>query len=109
MVSATRVPNNLATSYRATGSIGVSRVVDRLIAPSAHYLASSGIGSARLQLSCSPCLADLLDRAYQDGGRGFHRVSLPCQHNLPGDARRLVGQRHRGQLRRLALEKLDKP
>jgi hypothetical protein len=30
-----------------------------LITPSAHYLASSGIGSARLQLSCSPCLADL--------------------------------------------------
>jgi hypothetical protein len=29
------------------------------ITPSAHYLASSGISSARLQLSCSPCLADL--------------------------------------------------
>jgi hypothetical protein len=33
----------------ATGSIGVSRVVDRMITPSAHHLASSGIGSARLQ------------------------------------------------------------
>ena len=43
----------------AIGFLGVSRVVDRLITPSAHYLASSGIGSARLQLSCSPCLADL--------------------------------------------------
>jgi hypothetical protein len=32
---------------------------DRSITPSAHSLASSGIGSARLQLSCSPCLADL--------------------------------------------------
>jgi hypothetical protein len=30
-----------------------------LITPSAHYLASSGISSARLQLSCSPWLADL--------------------------------------------------
>jgi hypothetical protein len=37
----------------------ISLVVDRLITPSAHYLASSGISSARLQLSCSPCLADL--------------------------------------------------
>jgi hypothetical protein len=33
----------------ATGFIGVSHVVDRLITPSAHHLASSGIGSARLQ------------------------------------------------------------
>jgi hypothetical protein len=33
--------------------------VDRLITPSAPHLASSGIGSARLHLSCSPCLADL--------------------------------------------------
>ena len=41
------------------GGFGVSRVVDRLITPSARYLASSGIGSARLQFSCSPCLADL--------------------------------------------------
>ena len=44
---------------KAIGSIGVSRVVDRSITPSAHYLASSGIGSARLQFSCSPCLANL--------------------------------------------------
>jgi len=35
------------------------RVVDRSITPSARFLASSGIGSARLQASCSPCLADL--------------------------------------------------
>jgi hypothetical protein len=34
---------------RATGFSGVSRVVDRLITPSALHLASSGIGSARLQ------------------------------------------------------------
>src|SRR5258708_13764101 len=59
MVSATRVPNNRATFEGAIGSVGVSRVEDRLITPTAHYLASSGIGSARLQFSCSPCLADL--------------------------------------------------
>jgi hypothetical protein len=33
--------------------------MDRLIAPSAHHLASSGIGSARWQFRCSPCLANL--------------------------------------------------
>jgi hypothetical protein len=43
----------------AITGIGVPRVMDRLITPSAHYLASSGIGSARLQFHCSPCLADL--------------------------------------------------
>jgi hypothetical protein len=59
MVSATRVPNKQATWWKAIGTDGVPRVVDRLITPSAHYLASSGIGSARLQLNCSPCLADL--------------------------------------------------
>jgi hypothetical protein len=36
-----------------------SLVVDRLITPSAHCLASPGISSARLQWCCSPCLADL--------------------------------------------------
>ena len=59
MVSATRVPNSRATYEGAIAIFGVSRVVDRLITPSAHYLASSGIGSARLQSNCSPCLADL--------------------------------------------------
>jgi hypothetical protein len=49
----------LRPSKEAIGSIGVSRVVDRLITPSAHYLASSGIGPAWLQFSCSPCLANL--------------------------------------------------
>jgi hypothetical protein len=33
----------------AMGVSGLSRVVDRSITPSAPYLASSGIGSARLQ------------------------------------------------------------
>jgi hypothetical protein len=58
MVSAMKVPNRWATSWRATGECGMSLIGDRLITPSAH-LASSGIGSARLQVSCSPCLADL--------------------------------------------------
>jgi hypothetical protein len=55
----------------ATGFIGVSRVVDRSITPSAHYLASSGIGSARLQSSCSPCLADLYTATAKAAGTDF--------------------------------------
>src|ERR1700686_2123655 len=54
-----REPQTLQRPLAATGPHGVSRVLDRSITPSARYLASSGIGSARLQLSCSPCLADL--------------------------------------------------
>jgi hypothetical protein len=50
----------------AMGVHGVSRVVDRSITPSAHHLASSGIGSARLQFRCSPCLANLYAAATTD-------------------------------------------
>jgi putative transposase len=34
---------------------------------------------------------------------------FPCKHQLPSDTRDLIGQRHGGQLRRLALEKRGKP
>jgi hypothetical protein len=43
----------------ATETSGMSLVRDRLITPSALYPASSGAGSARLRLNCSPYLADL--------------------------------------------------
>jgi hypothetical protein len=49
MVSATRVPNTVTASWWAGGAGGFSLVEDRLITPSARCLASSGIGSARLQ------------------------------------------------------------
>ena len=52
------VQTPLRPSKGALGSIGVSCVVDRSITPSAPYLASSGIGSARSQFSCSQCLAN---------------------------------------------------
>ncbi len=45
-----------------------------------------------------------LGRTGRGGGRRRCGVGLPCQHQLPGDARHLVGQRYGGQLRRLALE-----
>ena len=97
MVSATRVPNNSATLCSGPWVRRSSHVVDRSITPSAHRLASSGIGSARLQLSCSPCLADL----YADGSAS--RGNFAGQHHLPGDARRFVGHRHGGQLGGLRL------
>jgi hypothetical protein len=55
----------------ASGKHGVSRVLDRLITPSARCLASSSIGSARLQLSCSPCLADLYAAPVKAAGADF--------------------------------------
>src|SRR3954453_21952127 len=107
MVSATRTPNILATSKRAIGSIGMFRVVDRSITPSAHYLASSGIGSARLQMSCSPCLADLLNGTNCRSRLGIGGVALARDHQLPRDAGCLVGECYSGQLWRLAREKFD--
>jgi hypothetical protein len=66
----------------AIGTDGVSRVVDRLITPSAHYLASSGIGSARLQFSCSPCLADLLTAPAEAAGADFAVYGSPVTSNF---------------------------
>ena len=43
--------------------------MDRLITPSAPHLASSGIGSARLHLGCSPCLADFWTALAEAAGR----------------------------------------
>ena len=47
--------------------------------------------------------------------RGVHScptdaiVGLAADHQLPGNARRLVGERHGGKLRRLALDKRCQP
>jgi hypothetical protein len=62
---------------KAVGTDGVSRVVDRLITPSAHSLASSGTGSARLQLDCSPYLADLRMASAETVENSVHRVWHP--------------------------------
>src|SRR3979411_1839263 len=42
-------------------------------------------------------------------GSGFRVLALACDPQLPGNASQFVGQRHGGQLRRLALEKLLDP
>src|SRR5207237_4415637 len=36
-------------------------------------------------------------------------VALAADHQLPGDARRLIGERHGGKLRRLALDERQQP
>jgi len=43
------------------------------------------------------------------GDRGCRGVGFSCPHQLPGNTCHLVGQRHRGQLRRLALEQRSQP
>jgi hypothetical protein len=61
------------------------------------YLAKTGIGSARLQFDCSPCLANLWAAPAKQ--RRISRFSFPCEHHLPGDAGGLVGQRKAASLR----------
>jgi hypothetical protein len=73
------------------------RCSSRLCVPEGRFV-SSGL----------PVSGQSLGRAHQGGG-GFRAVSFPCEHHLPGDARGLVGQRHSGQLRRLALGKCGQP
>src|SRR5580658_10664766 len=40
---------------------------------------------------------------------GHWVVALAADHDLPGDARRLVGESHRGKLGRLALQEVGQP
>ena len=72
--------------------------IDRTIC---SFLASSGIGSARLHSSCSPCLANLWAVPAEEGGHGFRRMGLACRYRLPPDGRRLHRPRdeHRMALR----------
>jgi hypothetical protein len=87
------------TLYRpltAGAFFGVSRMLDRSITPPTRFLASSA--SARHgQLLC--CLRGV------ESCNGFGRsVAFTADHEFPSDARVFVGQRHRSQFRRLALE-----
>src|SRR5208283_6216160 len=108
MVSAAKVPNNSATFigghwvYRSVPRRGsIDHTICSLSCKFWHRLSTVAV----LLL---PVSGQSLGRARQGGG-GFGVVSFPCQHHLPGDAGGLVGQRHGGQLRRLALEKFGQP
>src|SRR5271157_5307285 len=109
MVSAAKVPNNGTTFigghwvYRSVLCRGsIDHTICSLSCKFWHRLSTVAV---RLL----PVSGQSLDRACQGGGRGFRGVSFTGKHHLPGDARCLVGQRHGGQLRRLALEKRGKP
>jgi hypothetical protein len=70
-------------------------------------------GRARIWRRLGPVAVKLLPvpcRSLRRGGRRrFGDIALARDHQLPGDAGHLVGQRHGGQLRRLALETLGEP
>src|SRR5271169_513075 len=91
--------NQSERSRYAAGLPGMSRVLDRSIAPSSPYLASCepkvGRPSPGRSLGSAP------------GARTI--IALPAGHQLPGDAGDLVGERHRDQLRRLAVQQVLQP
>ena len=90
-----------------SGSFGTSRVSDRSITPSPHCLARSCISSTHSALLCYARLAE--SWSSHRAQHRFSSVNLSRYHQLPGDARYFIRQRHRNHLRRLALEHLDKP
>ena len=71
--------------------------------------------SPSTSIGCVSCRSQMVERmaspvcAGQVGGHGCRAVGCPRQHHLPSNACRLVGERHGGQLWRLALEKRGKP
>ena len=78
--------------FYATGLHGVSPNSDRSDPPPARRLARPELGVRRDDALLSGCRQGAPDRR------------LAADHELPGDARRLVGERDGGELGRLALE-----
>src|SRR5437763_4843514 len=106
MVSATRVPNTAAVSeYRWAPRIA-SRFgsIDRTICWFSSKLRLQREATCRFPLIW---LGRRLVHLGRDGMGGI--VVLSADHQLPGDAGHLVGQRHGGELGRFALEQLGKP
>src|SRR5882757_10304625 len=101
MVSATRVPNNHTTWLRPMGPTDcLAPRIDR-----SCHLSPLAAPVQPARRTCRP--ADLLC-----GERAKHPrsvVTLAGRHQLPGDASNLVGERHSGKLRRLALQQRHHP
>src|SRR5690348_11863174 len=95
MGSATRVPHRAAVSC-ATGFRGVSGVWDRSITPPlpCKLLVAVPTGRRSVQSLCR------LGQALGVGPAGV--VALPADHQLPGNACHLVGERDGGELGLLA-------
>src|SRR6266436_720398 len=131
MVSATRVPNEPET-LNAVRSDGLSRVWDRLITPSPCCSSRPRPQREVVATVTLKCLGGVHGGGATDRGvwveRGARRgapmlrsaeplagfragavVALAADHQLPGDARGLVGQSHGGELLRLALQEFGQP
>src|ERR1035438_4861901 len=103
MVSATRVPNNPTTFVRPMDSTDcLAPRIDR----SHHLISSCSSGSADRRTHLP---AVLLDGECRCAGHPRAVVTLPCDHQLPGDAGNLVGERHGSELWRLTLQQGDQP
>src|SRR3989442_1819502 len=124
MGSATRVPNSKAASSTA-GCHGVCRVLGSI-----DHTICSVLSKLRPQrettVALTPNSLRIGHRDHLPQGSAMLRrssrlvcgelgqdtraiVAFAADHQLPGDARDLIGQRYRGELGRLALEKLDQP
>ena len=68
-----------------------------------------GPASARCERSPSRPADFVSGSFWRYGHRALGVVGLAARHQLPGDARRLVGERHGGELGRLALQQRDEP
>src|SRR6266851_2822271 len=108
MGAATRVPNRKATFAEGHwDSRSVSRLGIESITPSAPSRASFGLNSrAPVRLPVKMLCGDTrrLCRCPM-----IAVVGLAADHQLPGDPRRLVGERHGRKLRRLALDERHEP
>ena len=108
MGSATRVPNRKATFEEGHwDSRSVSRLGIASITPSAPSRASFGLSSrapGRLPVKMLCGDAHRVCRSAM-----IAVVGLAADHQLPGDPRRLVGERHGGKLRRLAFDERYEP
>src|SRR5258708_14623895 len=131
MVSATLVPNEPET-LNAARSDGLSRVWDRLITPSPCCSSrprpsARGGGHGHAEVLCDGHGAGTLagsvwmERGARRGAPMLRSaeplaglgpgavVALAADHELPGDARGLVGEGHGGELLGLALQELGQP
>src|SRR4029453_11538540 len=105
MASATRAPNTAAVmEYRwAPRTVSGLGSIDRTICSVLSKLRPQRVVICRVPLIW---LCRFVDRGRDDMGR---IVVLAADHQPPGDAGHLVGQRHGGELGRLALQQLDQP
>src|SRR6202158_710900 len=103
MVSATRVPNNLTTFLRPMDSTDcLAPRTDR-----SYHLSPLAAPARPVRRTRRP--ADLLSGECRCARHPRARFPPARRHQLPGDAGNLVGERHRHEFWRLALQQGDQP